>query len=97
MGRISVVSINVDNIVSEIVKRVQTDIIDASAASRDNMVGIIENSAGDFIESFKTEMAGEVEVISAVGELLMEMANYVQSAAHAFTNVDTVYSNSEAE
>lgn len=91
MRNINIISGNVDNMVSEIVKKVQTEIIDASAASRDTLIGIIENSSGDFIDSFKTEITEEVGTINAIGELLIEVAEYVQSAAHAFANVDAAF------
>ena len=94
MDNIIVVSENVDDTVSAIVQRVQTEIINASAASRDTLFDIIENSSGDFIDSLKTEIIEEVDTINVIGELLIEVANYVQSAAHAFTNVDAAFNTS---
>lgn len=97
MKNIIVVSGSVEDKVSAIVKRVQTEIIDASAASRDILFDIIENSRGDFIDSLKNEVTEEVNAINVIGELLIEVAKYVQSAADAFTNVDTTFNISIME
>lgn len=94
MKNINIISGNVDNMASEIVKKVQTEIIDASAASRDTLIGILDNSSGDFIDSLKTEVIKEADTINAIGELLIEAAKYVQSAAHAFANVDAAFNTS---
>ena len=91
MSSIKVSRVAVDNAILEIVGTVQTEIIDASAASRDRIFNTIENSSGDFIESLKEEIAQEVMTIHAVGELLIALANYTQSAAEAFSGVDMKY------
>lgn len=78
--------------VAEIINKVQTEIIEASRTSEDKIINAAEHSAGDFIESLKNEVAQEAAVINSVGELLIEMANYIQSAANAFVDVDMTYS-----
>lgn len=95
MGKISIRNTNVEETVLEIVDMIQTDIIDASTASRDTIINTVENSSGDFIESLKEEIAQEAVVINAVGDLLIELAKYIQSAAEAFASVDTSYKSSK--
>lgn len=91
------ISINIGSVqssVTEIVNKIQTDIIDASATSQTTIINAIENSSGDFIESLKEEVKEEVAVINLVGELLISMANYIQSAANEFNIVDSIYNSS---
>lgn len=95
MSDISISSSNTESAVSELITKIQTDIIDAAKTSGDNMANAVVNSAGDFIDSLKIEVAQEAEVMNTVGELLMAMANYIQSAADDFASVDTTYSTSK--
>ena len=91
MSDISISSNNTEHAVAEIINKVQTEIIEAGRTSESRIINIMEHSAGEFIESLKNEVAQEAAVINSVGELLIEMANYIQSAANAFVNVDMTY------
>ncbi|MBD5495761.1 MAG: hypothetical protein HDR12_15710 [Lachnospiraceae bacterium] len=95
MSDISISSSNTESAVSELITKIQTDIIDAAKTSGDNIANAVVNSAGDFIDSLKIEVAQEAEVMNTVGELLMAMANYIQSAADTFASVDTTYNTSK--
>lgn len=95
MSDISISSSNTESAVSELITKIQTDIIDAAKTSGDNIANAVANSAGDFIDSLKSEVTQEEEVMNTVGELLMAMANYIQSAADTFASVDTTYNTSK--
>lgn len=95
MSDISINSSNTEREVSEIISKIQTEIIEGSQASGNVIIGAVGHSAGDFIESLKNEVAQETAIMSSVGELLVAMANYIQSASTAFANVDTTYSSSK--
>ena len=70
-NNISINSGNTENAVSEIVNRIQTEIIDAGKKSGDIILNAMENSAGEFIDSLKEEVAQEVEAINLAGDLLL--------------------------
>lgn len=97
MSDISISSSNTESAVSELITIIQTDIIDAAQTSKDNITNAIVNSAGDFIDSIKSEAQKEAEVMNEVGELLIAMANYIKSASDAFAAVDTTYNTSKIE
>lgn len=94
-NNISISSSNTERTVSELINKIQAEIIEAGRTSGDMIVNVVENSAGDFIESLKEEVAQEVSTISLVGELLIAMAEYIQSASVALANVDNTYNNSK--
>ena len=91
MSDISISSNNTEHAVAEIINKIQTEIIEAGRTSGDKIINAAEHSAGEFIESLKNEVAHDAAVINSVGELLIAMANYRQSAANAFANVDMTY------
>lgn len=91
MSDISINSGNIEIAISELVNKIQTEIIDASSTSGNTIVSVVENSSGVFISSFKEEVSNEVAVLHSVGELLIAMANYIQSAANAFAYIDKAY------
>lgn len=95
MSDISISSSNTERAVSELINKIQTEIIDAGATSGNAIIGAVEHSAGDFIDSLKEEVAQETVVINLAGDLLIAMANYIQSASTAFANVDTTYNSSK--
>ena len=91
MSDININSANIETTVSSITSKIQTDIMDAVSTSKDSIVNAIENSSGDYIGALKEEVIKEAEIISSVGELLIEMTNYIQLAANAFAFVDQAY------
>ena len=95
MSDISINSSNIECAVSEIISKIQTEIIEGSRTSENRIIGAVGYSAGDFIDSLKNEVAQETAIMSLVGELLIAMANYIQSAANAFAAVDTTYNTSK--
>lgn len=95
MSDININSRMIESSISSLVSKIQTDIIDASTTSGNTIISAIEHSSGDLIESFKEEISCEVTVINSVGELLISMANYIQSATNAFVYVDTTYDSSK--
>ena len=95
MDSISISRSNTESAVSELINKIQTEVIDAGTMSGNRVINAIENSAGDFINSLKDEVAQETVIINKVGDLLIAMANYIQSAATAFANVDDTYNNSK--
>lgn len=95
MSDISISSSNTEKVVMELISKIQTEIINSSEASGNTVINAIEHSAGDFIGSLKEEMVQEITIMNSVGELLIEMAKYIQSASIAFENVDTIYNNSK--
>lgn len=95
MNDVSINNGNTERAVSEIISKVQTGIIEAGRASESVILSAVERSAGDFIDALKKEVVRETAVLNSVGELLIAVANYVQSAANAFANVDTTYNASK--
>ena len=94
MSDISINNSNTEQAVAELVNKIQTKIIGEGQTSEGRIMNIIEYSAGDFIESLKSEVIRETEIMNSVGELLITMANYIQSASNAFANVDITYNTS---
>lgn len=78
---------NLDSLIATI----QDEIIDASAKSSELIIAAAENSSGDFIEALKEEVNQEAAVIKETGELLIAMAQYVQSATNSFAGVNRNY------
>lgn len=95
MGDISISGSNTEQIAAELINRIQTEIIDAGAASEHRIVSAVEHSAGDFIEALKEEAAQEAAVMRQAGELLIAMTEYILSAANAFADVDEAYHTSK--
>lgn len=95
MSDISINSSNTERAVSELVNKIQTEIIDASVTSGNAIISAMEQSAGDFIDSLKEEVTQETAIINSAGDLLIAMVNYIQSASAAFANVDTTYNSSK--
>lgn len=94
MSDISINSSNTEHAVTELVNKIQTKIIGAGQTAETKIINTIGYSAGDLIESFKNEVIRETEIMNSVGELLIAMANYIQSASNAFANVDITYNTS---
>ena len=97
MSDVSVSLSTVGSETAKIIAAIQADIIDATETSRITILDSIENSAGDFIESLKTEVIREAATITSVGKLLIEMLNYVQAAANCFAYIDYSYSGSHID
>lgn len=95
MGDISINSGVIDAKVSELVNRIQTEIIDASKESEKRIISVIEDSSGAFIDSLREDVSREAAIMNSTGELLIAVANYINSAADAFTNIDTSYNTSK--
>lgn len=94
MSDISINNSNTEQAVAELINKIQTKIIGVGQTSENRFMNIIEYSAGDFIESLKSEVIRETEIMNSVGELLLAMANYIQAASNAFANVDITYNTS---
>lgn len=95
MSDISISSGNTEQVVSELINKIQTEIIDAGSTSGSAITSTIEHSCGDFIDSLREEVAQETAIMNSVGDLLIAMANYIRSASTTFENVDTTYSSSK--
>ncbi|MDE7284204.1 MAG: hypothetical protein K2N85_11580 [Lachnospiraceae bacterium] len=92
MSDININSKYTESVISELIIKIQTEIIDAAQTSKDNITNAVVNSSGDFIDSLISEVETEAEIMNKLGELLIAIANYIQSAAITFTSVDTKYS-----
>lgn len=97
MDSISISRSNTESAVTGLVSRIQTHIIDGSKTAGDMIINEAELSAGDFIDALKEEVEQEVKMMKTVGELLISIANYIQSAATAFSEVDDRYNISKVE
>lgn len=95
MSDISISSSNTEQIVSGLINKIRTEIIDASAASENRIISAVEHSAGDLIDSLREEVSREAAIMNLAGELLTAMADYIRSASDAFANVDTAYNTSK--
>lgn len=95
MSDISINRSNTERVVLELINKIQAEIIDASVVSGNAVISAVEHSAGDFIDSLREEVTQEVAIVNSVGELLIAMADYIQSASTAFANVDTTYNSSK--
>lgn len=95
MSNISISKSNTERAVSELVQKIQTEIIDAGKISGNTIIGAAMYSAGDFIDALKEEVAKETAVIESVGELLIAMADYILAASNTFASVDTAYDTSK--
>lgn len=97
MSDVSINSSNTERTVARLISKIQTEIIEAGQTSGNMIVNTVGHSAGDFIDSFKNEVIREIEIMNSVGELLIAMANYIQSASNAFAAVDTTYNTSRVQ
>lgn len=95
MSDISISSSNTEQVVSELINKIQTEIIDAGSTSGSAITNAIEHSCGDLIDSLREEVAQETAIMNSVGDLLIAMADYIRSASTDFENVDTKYSSSK--
>lgn len=95
MGDINIIIGNTESAVTELITKIQTDIIGAAQTSKDNIMNAVVDSSGDFIDSLINEVEKETEIINEVGELLIAAANYIQSAADTFASVDAMYNTSK--
>lgn len=97
MDSINISRTNTESAVSEIINKVQREVIDAGTMSGNQIINTIENSAGDFADSLKEEMEREIKIIKEAGELLIAMADYIRSAATAFEEADHAYNTSKLQ
>ena len=95
MRDISINQSNTERVISELMRKIQAEIIDAGRASGDAIIGAVEHSSGEFIEALKEEVTKEAAVMDSVGELLTAMAEYILSASNAFASVDAAYNTSK--
>lgn len=95
MCDISVNNGTTESMISGFISRVQEHIIDESGRSRDTIINAINRSAGSFIESLKVEVGQEAVIMEAIGELLIEMAEHIRSAAATLADVDAAYNDSK--
>ena len=95
MSDISINSSNTESAISDLIDIIKKEILEATQTSKDNITNAVVNSAGDFIDSLISEVEKESEIMNEVGELLIAMAYYIQSAADSFTSVDTTYNTSK--
>lgn len=97
MDSISISKSNTERVTSRIISDIETHIIEAARISGDEIIRTVGYSSGDFIESLREEIKEEVMMMNAVGELLISVAKYIQSAATAFADVDSAYNISKVE
>lgn len=97
MDSISISKSNTEEEVSRIIKDVKTHIIEAGQRSGDEIIRTVQFSSGDFIKSLIEEVEEEVMMMNTIGELLIATAEYIQSAADAFADVDNTYNISKVE
>lgn len=97
MDSISISKSNTEEVTSRIIKDINTYIIEASQKAGEDIKRAVMDSSGDFIDSLVGEVDEEVKMMNAVGELLIEVAKYIQSAATAFADVDSGYNVSKVE
>ena len=97
MDSISISRGSTESAVSEIISKIETEIIAESEKSKEKILAAIERSSGEFIDSMKEEMEREAGIIRETGELLAAVAKYVQSAAQTFADVDQAYSVSKIQ
>lgn len=97
MDSISISRSNTESTVSGLISRIQTYIIDESEIDEKTIINTVELSAGDFIDALKEEVKQEVKMMNSVWELLIAVAEYIQSAAAAFSEVDDRYNTSKVE
>ena len=97
MINISINSSGTERAVAELISKIQTEVIESGRTSGNMIVNAVGQSAGDFIESLKNEVAQETEIMNSVGELLIAMANYIQSASNAFAVVDKKFDHQKIE
>lgn len=95
MSDISISKSNTEQLVSEMIGKIQSGIISASEASGRKIISAVENSSGDFIDALQEEIEKETAIMGATGRLLISMAEYIRSASHAFAGVDHTYNNSK--
>lgn len=97
MDSISISRSNTESKVSEITGKIRTEIIQEAKTSKKTIIDVIERSSGEFIDSLAEEMEREERIIREAGELLIAVAEYIQSAAAAFADVDQKYSTSKVK
>lgn len=97
MDSISISRGNTESAVSEMVRKIETEIIGESEKSKEKILAAIERSSGEFIDALKEGAEREAGMIRETGELLIAVVKYIESAAGAFADVDQAYSASKIQ
>ena len=92
MDSVSINMSSTKSAVSEIENIINSEVIGEAKKSTKRIINSIEESSGEFIDSLKEEVKREEELIGGIGNLLIAVAKYVQSAAETFADVDQIYS-----
>lgn len=92
MDSVSINMSSTKSAVSEIENIINREVIGEAKKSTKRIINSIEESSGEFIDSLKEEVKREEELIGGIGNLLIAVAKYVQSAAETFADVDQMYS-----
>lgn len=94
------VSINIENLEAEastIRSDIKFRIHDFSLRIKNDIFNALENSSGDFVDAIKEQVAAESATLIYIGDFLLEIMDYVQSAANALMEVDMQHSTSKVE
>lgn len=91
MDSISINMSSTKSAVSEVENIIDNEVIEEAKKSAKMIIDSIEKSSGEFIDSLKEEVKREETLIEEVGNLLISVAKYVQSAAETFADVDQLY------
>ncbi len=95
MADIGIKPEEVGSILTDIISRVESEIIEASVDTKNIIIDAIDNSAGDFVTSLTENITKEADTICDIGELLIAIANYIQSATDEFAAVDQSHHTSK--
>lgn len=95
MADIGIKPEEVGSILTDIISRVESEIIESSADTKNIIIDTIDNSAGDFVNSLAENITKETDTICDIGELLIAIANYIQSATDEFVAVDQSHNTSK--
>lgn len=88
MGNISIDHDNVAQMAAALASRARVEVLSTGKVACAKMLGILEVSSGEFADSLRAEIEKEQAVIQKTGNLLIALADYIQTASRDFEAAD---------
>ena len=88
MASVSIIKGLVEQTTANLAARALSEVIDTGLEAGRRMLDTLEYSDGDFADSLKAQIQLEMDTVQQAGNLLITLANYINSAAAAFEATD---------
>lgn len=88
MGNISIDHENVAQMAAALASRARVEVLSTGTVACNKMLGVLEVSSGEFADSLRAEIEKERAVIQKTGNLLIALADYIQTVSKDFETAD---------